>query len=71
MKSQWVRVADVVAIGPLMIWGACQIIDRYPVRSALLGLFGVGTVVYNARNWLAVREMEGRHAAQNPTRSLE
>ena len=54
MKPQIVRIADVVAIGPLMVWGGMKLRARYPVAGPLLALLGVGTVLYNARNYAKV-----------------
>jgi len=48
-KAQWIRVADVFLIGPLMIWGGAR-------AGGLLGLtlggLGAATIVFNGRNWL-------------------
>lgn len=55
-KSQRVRVADVLLIGPLMAWGGAKLSPRYPVAGGLLALFGVATVLYNARNYAVVRD---------------
>ena len=55
-KSQRVRVADVVLIGPLMVWGGSKLAPRYPVAGGLLALFGVATVLYNAHNYAIVRD---------------
>lgn len=55
-KSQRVRVADVLLIGPLMAWGGAKLAPRYPVAGGLLALFGVATVLYNARNYAVVRD---------------
>jgi len=54
VKTQRVRVLDVFLIGPLMVWGGTKLRDEYPVAGALLAAFGVSTVVYNAKNYLAV-----------------
>lgn len=55
-KSQRVRIADVLLIGPLMAWGGAKLAPRYPVAGGLLALFGVATVLYNARNYAVVRD---------------
>ena len=50
-KSQAVRLADIFLFGPLMIMGA---VNKTPPKwmSAALIVIGVGTIVYNARNYL-------------------
>lgn len=56
MKSQTVRVLDVVLIGPLMVAGGVALYQRSPFFGALLGFFGVSTVIYNGCNWAVVRK---------------
>ena len=51
MKTQAIRVADVVFIGPIMLWGGMQLMDRYPRRGAALAGLGIATVLYNLRNY--------------------
>lgn len=55
VKAQPVRVLDVVLIGPLMIWGGVR--AGGPL-GALLGMFGVGTIAYNAINYLEVQRRQ-------------
>lgn len=55
-KAQWVRVADIFVIGPLMVAGGFALGRKHPVAGLLLTLFGVGTSFYNARNWTLVEE---------------
>jgi len=55
VKTQQVRIADVVFIGPLMIWGGLQLRDAHPVRGTILALLGVSTILYNARNYQLVQ----------------
>jgi hypothetical protein len=54
-KSQAVRLADVWLIGPLMIWAGLQKRRSMLVNYSLIGL-GIGTVLYNGRNYLATRK---------------
>lgn len=49
MKTQAVRVLDVLLIGPLMIAAALRPLPE-PWRIAL-GVTGFLTILYNARNW--------------------
>ncbi len=57
VKTQKIRVLDVLVIGPLMIWGGLVAAGRLPVTSRgaaageALALFGVTTMIYNAINW--------------------
>ena len=51
MKPQIVRLADVFVIGPLMVWAGFQLQPRHRMAGPLLAAFGLGTVVYNARNY--------------------
>lgn len=55
-KGQLVRLADVFIIGPTMMYFAMRA-RREPVwlRSVMFA-FGAGTVLYNGRNFLAVRK---------------
>ncbi len=51
-KSQFVRVLDVVAIGPLII-AAGRRSTVSPNMRALLMVTGVATILYNGANFLA------------------
>ena len=55
VKSQRVRVLDVVVLGPLMMAGGAAWSKKRPLAGAILLLSGIGTVLYNARNWKRVR----------------
>ena len=58
MKAQGVRALDVFVIGPAMIAGGSTIYKHAyddgtrRALGALLIFAGVGTVIYNANNWL-------------------
>ena len=56
VKTQHIRVADVLFIGPLMLWGGLRLRERYPVRGTALALLGVSTVLYNAQNYMRVAQ---------------
>lgn len=59
MKSQTVRIWDVVFIGPVMIVGAAAIPkDRAPLPEILAAL-GVATIVYNLKNYIEVGRRNG------------
>jgi hypothetical protein len=53
MKAQWVRVADVVLVGPVMIVAARQV--RGSLGTAL-AVFGWLTILYNGLNWWRIKE---------------
>lgn len=52
-KAQWVRIADVVLVGPVMVWGGLRL--RGPLGWTLAAL-GVATVLYNSRNYMRLWE---------------
>ena len=58
MKAQWIRIADVFAIGPLMVYGGYRLAESEKVLGWALGILGVTTVLYNGRNYLAMREKQ-------------
>lgn len=60
-KAQPIRLLDVAVVGPLMFWfGYTQSRPPKSLRAAMM-LLGIGTVVYNGKNYLAVqREIERR-----------
>ena len=51
-KGQAVRIADVVLIGPIMVVGGAKL--GGPL-GAVLAVLGIGTAVYNGRNYLRFR----------------
>jgi hypothetical protein len=54
-KAQWIRIADVVFVGPLMIYAATRLPDRHRTAAWTLGALGIGTIVLNGANYLAQR----------------
>jgi hypothetical protein len=58
VKSQFVRILDVAIIGPVMIAGGRHLYRNRPVLGGLLFAFGVGTVIYNARNYFRLAEAD-------------
>ena len=54
VKSQSVRLADVFIIGPLMVYGAYKMSTGCKIARLALGIFGVGTVLYNATNYVKI-----------------
>ena len=55
-KTQAVRVADVLIIGPLMGLGGMALMKKQPLLGSGLILFGIGTTIYNARNYTSTNE---------------
>lgn len=51
-KTQRVRLLDVFALGPFMIWYALTAKGMPRGASFVLLVAGVATIVYNARNYL-------------------
>ena len=57
MKTQTVRLLDVFALGPFMVWAAQQV--RPPWARDMLVVSGVLTMLYNGANYLTARRGEG------------
>ena len=55
LKTQWIRLADVFVIGPLMVMGGVSLTRKHPILGVVLGALGFGTIWFNGRNWLLVR----------------
>ena len=51
IAKQTVRLIDVFAIGPFLIYAATANKISNPIRLALLGI-GIATVIYNGVNYL-------------------
>ncbi len=58
IKGQWVRVADVFVIGPLMVLGGVFMARKAGTAGKIAGVslaaFGVATVWFNGRNYLRI-----------------
>lgn len=54
-KTQWIRLADVFFIGPLMVWGGWKLRQAYPIWGYTLAALGAGTVAYNGHNYLKAK----------------
>jgi hypothetical protein len=63
MKTQTVRILDVVFIGPLMIWGGNRLRQDHPLRGLVLAALGAATIWYNGRNYLLVEDAMRRGEA--------
>lgn len=60
-KAQSVRIADVLLIGPLMIWGGTEAskaakTDLGKNAGSALALMGLGTIAYNGVNFVKVKK---------------
>lgn len=62
-KSQEVRLLDVLVLGPFLIGMALT--SRPPaLLRVLLGAVGVGTILYNLRNYQLTREQASIHKSE-------
>lgn len=52
MKSQEIRMVDVLLLGPFMLWMASRPAQTPPWARAVLGVAGLLTITYNGENWL-------------------
>lgn len=57
LKSQTVRIADIVLYGPFMIYVASKY-DLSNRDKILLTLLGIGTVTYNLNNYLKYNKIK-------------
>jgi hypothetical protein len=60
MKDQWVRVVDVIIIGPAMIAAGAALTQERPLLSIFLCSTGGATIAYNGLNYIEARG--GRNA---------
>ena len=67
MKAQWIRVLDVALIGPVMMAGGRSLSAKRPRLGGALMLFGFGTMIYNAHNWIRVESVQGPPLAALPS----
>lgn len=58
LKSQTIRLLDVVLIGPAMIIAGAEMQPRRPWLALTLGFFGVATIGYNAVNYAQYRRLQ-------------
>lgn len=57
-KTQDVRIWDVVALGPFMIWFGATAKGMPEWARLAMVVSGVATITYNGANWLASREYD-------------
>lgn len=54
-KSQMIRLVDIFAIGPLLIFtGFFDHTSSYRILRAILIFMGAGTITYNLKNYLEI-----------------
>jgi hypothetical protein len=52
-KAQWIRAADVIVVGPLMIAGGIALHRNvHPLAGWALGVLGLGTILLNGYNFV-------------------
>ena len=56
VKPQYIRLVDVFALGPLMIWASTSK-DLPPWAKCALGLSGLATITFNGLNYLRLQKM--------------
>ena len=56
IKPQGIRVLDVWVIGPLVVYASTLLPKEKDLARVALRSFGIGTIVYNARNYLLIKE---------------
>lgn len=52
MKAQWVRLVDVILVGPVMVAAARRLRPTSPGLAGVLEVLGYLTVAYNGANYL-------------------
>ena len=57
-KSQFIRLLDILLIGPLMIYFGTDIY-KYEILKYLIVYFGSTTITYNLKNFLVIRKIGG------------
>ena len=55
MKAQTIRLIDVFAIGPAMVYVGAKAKNVHPVIRGFVAFSGVATIVYNGQNYLRER----------------
>ena len=58
VKTQRIRLLDVFLIGPLMTYSGMKLRGSNPVAGTVLALFGVSTILYNAKNYYRIERAQ-------------
>jgi hypothetical protein len=56
-KAQYVRLIDIFVLGPVLLYTAAILPRERPLLRAFLAVAGVGTVYYNARNYMNIQRL--------------
>jgi len=56
LKSQNVRLVDVFLLGPFMVWFGINATVVPEWTSTLMIISGIGTIIYNGRNYLLKKQ---------------
>ena len=70
-KTQEIRLVDILALGPFMIWAGARPSDLPLWMRATLIVSGLGTIVYNASNYLEQEKASGRRRVRLPMEGEE
>ena len=65
LKSQTVRLWDVAVFGPLTLYAGWELRKKRPWLAVTMAAFGVGTIAYNAVNYVRYSQL-----APQPTQQL-
>ena len=57
VKSQWVRIADVIFWGPLVIYSGYLLWTTNIWLAMVLIVLGAGTIAYNLKNYLVTGDV--------------
>lgn len=59
LKSQTIRLLDVFAIGPLMVYGGWRLskLPRHKTVGTVLAFLGISTIIYNWVNYRRYQEV--------------
>ena len=61
-KGQAARIMDVIFLGPYMIWFAIMAKNISILNSSLMIAMGVGTIIYNLKNFILTLRPNPRFA---------
>ncbi len=56
VKTQQVRIGDVLVIGPLLVAGGIALGGKSALLGIALGVTGLATMFYNARNYAIIAQ---------------
>jgi len=68
-KPQTVRLIDVFVLGPACLAVACGVPMKSKLARAFWAIAGIGTIYYNARNYLRLQEAIRRDASGDAGRA--